>query len=224
MTGPNKAGVKRPTPFDKRRGSVHGDVVRIVTERFAHLAQTEDSGVLGVCGPGGHSDSRARGGGPRQRRGGTPTWRSKGSSTTPQAADFDHEQYTDPWMVPAAVLAVVCQYGGPLCGERLTTKTEKQAGAQRYTLETGAGNPGGCKRPYKELAKFGDSAAPPASASPDHFGSSRGHPSWLRFLIPQTRSCAETMPPRPTETHPGTTRTNPRPITLMLGERQVDRR
>jgi hypothetical protein len=34
-------------------------------------------------------------------------------------------------MVPAAVLAVVCQYGGPLCGKRLTTKAEKQAGAQR---------------------------------------------------------------------------------------------
>ena len=41
--------------------------------------------MLGVRGPGGHSDSRARGG-PRQRRGGTPTWRSKGLSTTPQPA------------------------------------------------------------------------------------------------------------------------------------------
>ena len=38
-----KAGVKRPPPFDKRRDSVNGgDVVRIVTERFAHLAYTEE--------------------------------------------------------------------------------------------------------------------------------------------------------------------------------------
>ena len=64
-------------------------------------------------------------------------------------------------MVPAAaVLAVVCQYGGPLCGKHLTTKAEKQAGAQRYMLEAGAGNPGCCRRQYKEWARFGDSAAP----------------------------------------------------------------
>ena len=39
-----KTGAKRPLPFDKRRESMHGEVVRVVTERFAHLAHTE--GIL----------------------------------------------------------------------------------------------------------------------------------------------------------------------------------
>ena len=36
-----KTGARRPAPFDKRRGSVHNDVMRILMESFAHLAHTE---------------------------------------------------------------------------------------------------------------------------------------------------------------------------------------
>ena len=44
-----KTGAKRPLPFDRRRESIHHEVVRIVTERFAHLAHTEGILVCWAC-------------------------------------------------------------------------------------------------------------------------------------------------------------------------------
>ena len=44
-----KTGAKRPPPFDKRREPVHCEVVRVVTERFAHLAHTEGILVCWAC-------------------------------------------------------------------------------------------------------------------------------------------------------------------------------
>ena len=44
-------------------------------------------------------------------------------------------------------------------------------------------------------------------------------PPGFGHLIPKTRSCAQNNAQRPSETHPGTTRTNPRPIKTVLGER-----
>ena len=49
-----KTGAKSPLPFDKPRESVHSDVVHIVvTERFAHLAHTEDSAKSNLYGDRG---------------------------------------------------------------------------------------------------------------------------------------------------------------------------
>ena len=42
-------GANRPPPFDKPRESVHSDVVRIVTECFAHLDHTEGILVCRAC-------------------------------------------------------------------------------------------------------------------------------------------------------------------------------
>ena len=44
-----KSGTKRPPPFDKRRDSMHSDVVRIVTERVAHLTHAERILVCWAC-------------------------------------------------------------------------------------------------------------------------------------------------------------------------------
>ena len=44
-----KNGVNRPPPFDKPRESIHSDVVRVMTERFTHLAHTEGILVCWAC-------------------------------------------------------------------------------------------------------------------------------------------------------------------------------
>ena len=44
-----KTGAKCPLPFDSRRESIHHEVVRVVTERFVHLAHTEGILVCWAC-------------------------------------------------------------------------------------------------------------------------------------------------------------------------------
>ena len=49
VEGRTKDGANRPPPFDRPRASIHRDVVRVVTERFAHLAHTEGILVCWAC-------------------------------------------------------------------------------------------------------------------------------------------------------------------------------
>ena len=49
VTRETKTGDKRPLPSDRRRESIHHEVVRIVTERFEHLAHAEGILVCWAC-------------------------------------------------------------------------------------------------------------------------------------------------------------------------------
>ena len=49
VEGMTNDGANRPPPFDRPRESIHSDVVRVVAERFAHLAHTEGILVCWAC-------------------------------------------------------------------------------------------------------------------------------------------------------------------------------
>ena len=49
VTRETKTGNKRPLPFDRRRESIHHEVVRVVTQRFEHLAHAEGILVCWAC-------------------------------------------------------------------------------------------------------------------------------------------------------------------------------